>query len=614
MCLTPPFGLEIMATKNEINQTLAPLSKEPAQFRIGAADIEGVGGPNGFIIGGAYVENEYHTFDTALSMLEFFKRRKYRGYRFAFHNLKYDYGILEPFTTKFDYPLLVNGRPFKVRLADGHNHATFLIDSWLFAAGLSLAKIGESINLPKLETPAELIDFSPSQHTQQDLEIFRKPHVHDYLKRDVEIVQAYMELFQETINQLGGQMKFTLASTAMDLFRRGYLENEYRTPFEARNEYARNAYYGGRVEPYKIGEVSNVNIYDINSLYPYVMSTYEYPDPNTLQGPIDNDNVEIIYKYEGVSDVTVNIPEMYIPPLPYRHEGKLYFPVGELRGHFTHAELINALQYGVKIKAVHSTLFSTQTCSPFVNYVSDLYQLRQQYKLAGDSRELVIKILLNSLYGKFGQRTNAGLQEIRSFNWWLNSGQPSGVEFREIDGFITVLVTKDSLKQPDYVNTLWASYITSYARMTLLNYMRMAEHNLIYCDTDSVFIRGRLETSQNLGGMKLENENVDTHIIGPKSYVIYADNEPVKTKCKGIPAPQRLEFFHTGRVTFSRPIGLLEAGRRKPLADGTVFYPSMWIDVVKQHQDTPPKRLILPSPFPQADFQETAPYWSFALP
>lgn len=581
---------------NDRELTFKPITKSPAVFNLGAFDIEGVGGPNGFVLGGVKTSDTYETFTHPSPMIDYMRQRKFKSYRFFAHNLTYDYGILEPYLTKLDYPLLINGRVFKVRIANGKGAPRFLADSLFFSGGISLKNLGSVMKYPKLDTPENLILYDPRINYHHRNSIATDPVVHQYLERDNEIVLNYMQFFQSTINELGGEVKFTLASTAMDLFRRRFLDTEYLTPFHSRNEFARNAYYGGRVEPFRLGTWEGVNGYDINSLYPYVMYTYEYPHPDYLKGPLDTTDPSLIDKYEGISYVKIFVPDNIIPPLPYRHNGKLYFPTGLLSGYYTHADIRHALEQGCILRDIQRTLYSTQTCTPFKSYVSELYKLRQELKAINDPRQHVIKIMLNSLYGKFGQRTNAGLQELHPITWWLDGNQHISVSWREIGDQIFVVVPKLTSFQPQYVNVLWAAYITSYARNTLYGYMAMCEDELIYSDTDSVYIRGELTTGKELGQMKLEKSNIDLEVYGPKAYRIFKDGELIDVKCKGVPSDNRDEFLTTGQTTFSRPTGLLEAGKLLPREDGTPYYPSEWRDVTKRTHFVSPKRLIVPLP------------------
>lgn len=580
---------------NEIKLTLKPLDKPPSTYPIGAADIEGVGGPNGFLVGAIQTEKSYEVYTTPRDMINAFKKRSLVKYRFFFHNLSYDYGVLQPWFEENDYATLINGRVYKVSLHRQKANTRFLADSLLFSGGLALKTLGQAIGLNKFDTPDNVLNFNPNCRPAERTKLENDPTVLAYLERDVNVAHEYMTLFQNTINELGGQMKFTLASTAMDLYRRQFMTEEYQTPFQARNDYARHAYYGGRVEPFVLGLSKNVNVYDINSLYPYVMQKYELPHPNYLIGPIDNPPKSLIFTYEGVSRVRIHIPPLHCPPLPHHIKGKLYFPTGTWDGYYTHADLRKAVDMGAKILYVYSTLYSTRTVKPFDDYVHTLYKRRQELKAAGDPRQHVYKIMLNSLYGKFGQRQDAGLREIKDILRWFDLGQPDYGDFIEIGDSAFWVIEKHIPQQAPYVNTLWAAYITSHARLELYEYMLQAGHDLIYCDTDSVFVHGELPVSNQLGAMKLEHLKVNVEVYGPKAYFLTFDDTVTSLKCKGVPTANRLQFLLEGQTTFEHPTGVLEAGIHNRVHKDDIYYPSQWRKITKrQHLDQPKRRLLVP--------------------
>ena len=164
------------------------------------------------------------------------------------------------------------------------------------------------------------------------------------------------------------------------------------------------AYYGGRTETLKRGEVSDLNYYDINSLYPSVMHGCLYPDPNTMRITHKNSR-KYIDMYDGVSSVEIHCPDsIKVPLLPYRYDNKLYFPRGTFKGWYSHVELRKAMDLGYILKHVEKTYYYKESCCPFVDYVSDIYAKRMKYKSEGSVMQLIAKLFLNSLYGKFGQK------------------------------------------------------------------------------------------------------------------------------------------------------------------------------------------------------------------
>jgi hypothetical protein len=83
---------------------------------------------------------------------------------------------------------------------------------------------------------------------------------------------------------------------------------------------------------------------------------------------------------------------------------------------------------------------------------------------------------------------------------------------------------------------LFSSYITSYARIQLMQNLLKYENNKpVYCDTDSIFfeIDPQIKNSNDLGEWKKENKNI-FEIIGLKNYS-YICNDEIKSKIKGIP-------------------------------------------------------------------------------
>ncbi len=78
---------------------------------------------------------------------------------------------------------------------------------WDSGLPLSLARLGEIVGSPKL--------------VETDLNMHEDDHRwHKYVKQDCKTLRIGMEMFQQAINDLGGQWKPTLPGTAIDLFRR----------------------------------------------------------------------------------------------------------------------------------------------------------------------------------------------------------------------------------------------------------------------------------------------------------------------------------------------------------------------------------------------------------
>lgn len=91
------------------------------------------------------------------------------------------------------------------------------------------------------------------------------------------------------------------------------------------------------------------------------------------------------------------------PFLPYRNKNKtLVFPTGQFVGVYYSEELKFARSLGYNIIPLRGYLFEKKP-SPFSDFITSVYEKRQEAKKKGDdAMAYVYKILMNSLYGRFG--------------------------------------------------------------------------------------------------------------------------------------------------------------------------------------------------------------------
>ncbi|KAL2897238.1 DNA polymerase [Bienertia sinuspersici] len=95
--------------------------------------------------------------------------------------------------------------------------------------------------------------------------------------------------------------------------------------------------------------------------------------------------------------------EIKRPFLPYRGKDKtLIFPTGEFVGAYYSEELKYTKSLGYTVIPLSGYIFEEME-SPFKSYVSTLFKSRLQAKKEGnDALSFVYKILMNSLYSRFG--------------------------------------------------------------------------------------------------------------------------------------------------------------------------------------------------------------------
>ena len=159
----------------------------------------------------------------------------------------------------------------------------------------------------------------------------------------------------------------------------------------------------------------------------------------------------------------------------------------------------------------------------------------------------IAKLCLNSLWDKFGQRSNMSqtkyITEVSEFYEILLDDKLDNINFQFINDDMVQMTYnfKDQfIDNSKTTNIYIACFTTSHARLMLYDKLDYLQENVLYFDTDSIiYIDGgtkHIETGDMLGDMtdELEGQAI-THFIstGPKNYsFLYGDSEQ-KSAIKG---------------------------------------------------------------------------------
>jgi hypothetical protein len=399
----------------------------------------------------------------------------------------------------------------------------------------------DTLNYFKLPLAQLAIDFGLEKGSV-DFRHSETKELEDYCKNDVYILNEVLSQWRELLEKNNyGAWKPTLASQALAILKQLYLTAPIKTSQGANQKLLeRKAYYGGRTEANYIGffqgKVWNL---DINSAYPSVMRDNKFPVEfiKECRNPTTAQIRDIDDKCCVFAEVTIDSDKAFYP----RREGEyLIFPVGEFRTWLCEPELRLALEYR-HIRKIHR-LFVYKARPLFTDYVNALYRKRREAISNGNTAlSLSYKLLLNGLYGKFGERKSE----------WT----PKRVSDRLEDGveYVGDLDTKEMKKtihygglQYEYTKAegaahsfpLISAFATSYLRVKLVRAMeRVGRHNWIYCDTDSLYVtdEGRrlmsdMIDNEKIGRWKVEKIGINMDIRGLKDYVFAGED-----KVKGIP-------------------------------------------------------------------------------
>lgn len=313
------------------------------------------------------------------------------------------------------------------------------------------------------------------------------------------------------------------------------------------HDFVRQAYYGGRVEVFRehfdgkdctcshcVETGGVLNYGDVNSMYPWAMLS---PVPTELSYVV-NGHVDLAKAdklgYCGFVECTVVIPEgCYCPPLPYRYDNKLIFPVGRFSGIWTSYELLQLERvFGFVAEFKRSVWFrSKEIFSGFVNY---WYQYRnKQARNYSIGLDLIAKLFLNSLYGKFGMNTER--EKLWFFPTEKDCFEHELTPLPDTDpAFGAFSETTNS--EPPYVIPHIAAWITARSRIRLWSLMQdMLDggYSIYYCDTDSIVTDAPISDSPKLGDLKTVCQIKRAKFVAPKMYFIEQSDGKHFIKAKG---------------------------------------------------------------------------------
>jgi len=258
-----------------------------------------------------------------------------------------------------------------------------------------------------------------------------------------------------------------------------------------------------------------------NSLYPSEMEAKGLPVGQAyMRFGESNSKASFENKLEGFYEVEWTAPhDLSIPILWEKRDGRLIFPLNKDRGYkghgiYTYPELKLAEENGYS--------FKFENCCVFY-YMKNLFKEYVEYykkmKFEGGAKKEIAKIFLNSVYGKLGQRTTVkscvklSLDEVLDY---LEQGE----EVTPVD-LSMGLYNVTSKRLSENIIVAWASYITSYARITIWKNIQKAHFKVAYMDS----VVGDSIIYTNKGYKKIEDmfDKNNYNIINGKDYCHISD-------------------------------------------------------------------------------------------
>ena len=436
---------------------------------------------------------------------------------------------------------------------------------------MSIDKMGDAFQMPKGITPEAFKTGSRRAITELDIE---------YCWRDIDIMikglsslmVSYHELWGAKINSVN-EAVFDLPLTAASVAYRVWSQKAWPqhwqwtgrndktryscTCTEDANESLKAAYHGGRVQV--IGEMgktySNVVSIDRNSMYPSVMVESVFPDMNKVRKVKPTKaNLDQLRKRPGIvywANVHLKATsdaELFIPVR--QEDGRKPYVSKTVNDWLVQPVIDYALDHGWELVEINDLYFA-DAINPFKSFVEDFYDLRMQYKKNNDGRQILVKLVLNSLYGKFAQRDYCEriddpetVAEMIEADDWHETYTLH--HYGLIESHLCYFMEIDPSQESRNTWFGFAAFITGYALVSLQKVIAAAGSQALYCDTDSVHftndawdrVAATVSIGPNLGDWDIEQDRPVSSAIywEPKVYVHYDEHgSQLLVKHKGVP-------------------------------------------------------------------------------
>jgi DNA polymerase type B, organellar and viral len=446
---------------------------------------------------------------------------------------------------------------------------------------LSKTFLYDSPDLMKLENK-EILEILTNREVRIQ-KIYNKPkydyfihQLYNYSKRDCISLANVLFRFAVLINEkwtINIHNYPTISSLAIAIYLTHYLKITDLIPLVTGKIYRdiSKSYLGGHTDVYMMYSDKEVHSYDYTSMYPAMMLKYEMPvgkidkfEGNPLN--VGETFKSLCDKHAFVKctvevDKSLNRP-VYMTKVKFNNENRVMCATGTFLNQWVYLKEIcyyYKLTNG-KIRIDPNSIkkgYTFQSKNIFKDYITDLFKIKQSVT-KDNPLYLISKILMNSLYGRFGLK-----QELTEHKFMSNSEIEEmlmSCESITIEDIIPLDFIEKSLvisiKNSDEVSLKSsipiASAITAYARMERAEILLDESLDILYFDTDGFKSLQKITElpkykhldHNGLGGLKYEGTFSESIFLMPKVYGgVYKESGEEFTKLKGFKDNVEFETF-----------------------------------------------------------------------
>lgn len=445
-----------------------------------------------------------------------------------FHNLAFDGSFILSYFTEHDYAYGLNYDCIIDDLNNWYQIRIFTLggeikiwDSLKKFPGQSVKSLAKLYKFSDKKQPPFFERYIPKDYEPYDEEI-------EYCLQDSRIVanaiskeweQGHKSLtlsadaFSDVKNSLGGFKGWRKFMPKLDKRVDAWIRDSYKGGWTYCNPKFQNQ------------DIDEVCVYDVNSLYPYVMSYCELPW-GLPDGRPPNDGELFIVRFK----TTFKLKPGYLPTIQIKNNFRfneteyLTDSKGEVELCLTSVDYKLFMEH-YNVGYIKEPIYLTfkSKVGLLAEYIDYHMKRKIQADLEGNKAlRYLSKRYMNSPYGKTGMRPD----------------RVNKLPYLGDDGVLK-FVAMDTISDAIYVP--YAAFVCAQARNITIRAAQANYENFIYADTDSIHIKGKNVNGikihpTELGAWKCEGEFEKGKYLRAKTY-IHGDknNNVVEIKCAGMP-------------------------------------------------------------------------------
>lgn len=419
------------------------------------------------------------------------------------HNLSYEFMFLSNILTWFK---VFARSPHKPMKASSKEYPNIEFRCSYFLTRLSLDAWGKQLGVKKavgdldydiLRTPLTPLTEKELHYCEQDCLVV-EAGIRDYCK-------TYISQHKIPLTQTGTVRKVVKEMLTADSNYVKFIKK--LVPHDAK-EYKRlqQVFAGGYTHANQLyaGKLIDEHIehYDFASSYPTVMVAEKYPmspwyynGDNKMPDMKEFEDTAFIFllKFSQLNSISFNtyIQASKVKGKGFEFDNGRILHADELEMYVTEQDYLTIMNnYEWESMEVIRIWRSRKDYLPreFTNYILELYANKTELKDVSGKEDLYLqsKQYINSMYGMCVTAIVQASVELEGDEWYI---QPLTEEV--VNHKLQQLSHYNPREKRYFLSYSWGCWVTAYARRNLWKCIESCDREVLYCDTDSIFVRGK---------------------------------------------------------------------------------------------------------------------------